>query len=90
MLIPALARRSAIAPSVPGSLLLSIIRTSFSSARTPRSPEDHESFGRIAHHHSHDGVIDRVGCRQGVDVDLFRSQLGADPRKSARPVAEED
>lgn len=53
-------------------------------------PEDHEGLGRVAHHHADNGMIDRVGGGEGVDVDLRRGQLGADPGQGAGPIAEKN
>ena len=52
--------------------------------------EDHEGLGRVAHDHTDDGVIDRVGGGEGVNVDLRGGELAADARESAGPVAEEN
>jgi hypothetical protein len=35
-------------------------------------------------------MIDRIGRREGVDVDLRGGQLGADAGKGAGPIAEEN
>ena len=52
--------------------------------------EDHEGLGRVAHDHADDGVIDRVGGGEGVNVDLRGGKLGTDAREGTWPVAEED
>ena len=52
--------------------------------------KDHERLGRIAHHHPNDGVIDRIGGGERVDIDFRRGEFGADAGERAWAVSEED
>ena len=52
--------------------------------------QDHEGLGRVAHDHTDDGVIDRVGGGEGVYVDLRGGELAANAREGARSISEED
>ena len=52
--------------------------------------ENHEGLGRVADHHPHDSVINRIGGGEGVNVNLRSGELATDARKGAGSVAEED
>ncbi len=52
--------------------------------------QNHKGLGRIAHHHAHDRVIDRVGGGKGVNIDLRLRELGADPGESAGAIAKKN
>ena len=52
--------------------------------------EDHEGLGGITHDHADDGVIDRVGSGEGVDVNLGGGQLRANTRERAGAVPKKD
>ena len=52
--------------------------------------ENHEGLGRVAYDHTNDGVIDRIGGGEGVNVDLRGGELAADAREGAGSISEED
>lgn len=61
----------------------------FESEHAPFA-EDHKRLGWVAHDHPDDGVIDRVGCGQCVDVDLGGRELGADAGEGAGSISEKN
>src|SRR5439155_15269719 len=74
----------------PGSLAVSIVSTSVSRASTPASPSSMSALGRIAHNHAHNGVIDRIGGSQRVDINSGVGQRLTHARKCAGTICKEN
>ena len=89
MLMPDAASCSAILPSAPGLLSVSIMSTSVSSASIPASPKKAQRLLRIAHYDSHGGMF-APGFQnsEGVNVDLSFRQRFANLRERARVIDE--
>src|SRR5215216_4966351 len=90
MFTSASVRRSAILARTPGSLVVSMVSTSVSSASTPASPKEHKSFSGIAHHHPHNGMIDGIGCSERVNVDPGVGQRLTHAHEGAGTISKEN